>query len=84
MVWTDKKNYLIHYRLLKFCFGHGTIVDDGHEMTSFRQRKWLENCIFFDKQKKTLAKNDFETDFYKPLNICIYRKTMRNVRNRKK
>ena len=25
--WSDKKNYLIHYRMLKFCFRHGIEVE---------------------------------------------------------
>ena len=28
--WTDKKNCLIHYRMLKFYVGHGVIVDKVH------------------------------------------------------
>ena len=28
--WTDKKNYLVLYRLLKFYLRHGMIVDKIH------------------------------------------------------
>ena len=35
--WTDKKNYLIHYRMLKFYIRHGMIVDKVHEIISFKQ-----------------------------------------------
>ena len=28
--WSDKKNYLIHYRMLKFYIRHGMIVDKIH------------------------------------------------------
>ena len=36
--WTDKKNYLVHYRMLKFYVKHGMIVEKVHEVISFKQR----------------------------------------------
>ena len=35
--WSDKKNYLIHYRMLNFYIRHGMIVDKVHEIISFKQ-----------------------------------------------
>ena len=50
--WTDKKNYFIHYRMLKFYLRHGMVVDKVHEVISFRQTKWLEKYIsLFDKKE---------------------------------
>ena len=40
--WSDKKNYLTHYRILKFYVRHGMIVDKIHNIFSFKQIKWLE------------------------------------------
>ena len=80
--WTDKKNYLVHYRMLKFYVRHGMVVDKIHEIISFKQSKWLEKYINFNTLKRNKAKNDFEKDFYKLLNIAFYGKTMENVRNR--
>ena len=40
--WTNKKNYLIHYRMLKFYVRHGMIVEKVHEKISFKQCMWLE------------------------------------------
>ena len=37
--WTDKKKYLIHYRMLKFYVRHGMIVEKVQEVISFRQSK---------------------------------------------
>ena len=82
--WSDKKNYLIHYRMLKFYVRHGMIVDKVHDKISFRQSKWLEKYIHFNSQKRNQAVKDFEKDFYKLLNNAIYGKTMENVRNRLK
>ena len=50
--WSEKKSYLIHYRLLKIHVRHGTIIDEVRNILSFRQSKWLENDISF-KTKKT-------------------------------
>ena len=82
--WSDKKNYLVHYRMLKFYVRPGMIVDKVHEITSFRQNKWLEKYINFNTHKRSQAVNDFEKHFYKLLNNAFYGKTMENVRNRVK
>ena len=80
--WSDKKNYLVHYRMLKFYVRHGMIVEKVHNVISFKQSRWLEKYISFNTQKRNKAKNDFEKDFYKLLNNAFYGKTMENVRNR--
>ena len=79
--WSDKKNYLIHYRMLKFYIRHGMIVDKVHEIISFKQSRWLEKYINFNTQKRNQTVNDFEKDFYKLLNNAFYGKTMESVRN---
>ena len=82
--WSDKKNYLVHYRMLKFYIRHGMIIDKVHNIILFKQSKWLEKYINFNTQKRNKAKNDFEKDFHKLLNNAFYGKTMENVRNRLK
>ena len=82
--WSAKKNYLIHYRMLKFYIRHVMIVDKVHEIISFKQSRWLEKNIKYNTQKRNQAVNDFEKDFYKLLNNAFYGKTMENVRNRLK
>ena len=82
--WSDKKNYLVHYRMLKFYLRHGMIVDKVHSVISFKQSRWLEKYISFNTQKRNKAVNDFEKCFYKLLNNAFYGKTMENVRNRLK
>ena len=80
--WIDKKNYLIHYRMLKFYVRHGMKIKDVHNVISFKQSKWLEKYIDFKTQKRNQAVNDFEKGFYKLLNNAFYGETMENVRNR--
>ena len=80
--WTEKKNYLVHYRMLKFYVKQDVIVDKIHEIISFKQSKWLEKYINFITQKRNKAENEFEKDFYNLFNNAFYGKTMENVRNR--
>ena len=82
--WSDKTNFLVHYRMLKFYMRHGMIVDKVHNVISFKQSRWLKKYISFNTQKRNKAKNDFEKDFHKLLNNAFYGKTMENVRNRLK
>ena len=82
--WFDKKNYLVHYRMLKFYVRQGMIIEKVHNVISFNQSWWLEKCISFNTQKRNKAKNDFQKNFYKVLKNAFYGKTMENVRNRLK
>ena len=79
--WFDKKNYLIHYKVLKFYIRHGIIFDKAHDIISFRQSRWLEKYRNFNTQKRNQSVKDFEKDFYKLLNNASYGKTMENERN---
>ena len=80
--WTDKKKYLIHYRMLKFYIKHSMVVEKIHEIISFKQSKWLESYISFNTQKRNKAKNDFEKHFFKLLVNAALGKFLENVRNR--
>ena len=79
--WSDKKKYLIHYRMLKFYVRHGVVVEKIHEIISFKQSKWLESYISFNTQNRNIAKNDFENDFFKLLVNAAFGKFLENVRN---
>ena len=79
--WSDKENYLVHYRMLKFYVRHGMINDKVHDIISFKQSRWLEKFVNFNTQERNQAVNDPEKDFYKLLNSAFYGKTMENVRN---
>ena len=82
--WSDKKNYLIHYRIMKFYVRHGMEVEKVHTVISFKQSKWLEKYISFNTQKRNTAKNEFEKHFYELLNDALHGKTMEDNRNRLK
>ena len=80
--WTDKKKYLVHYRMLKFYVKHGMNVEKVHDVVSFKQKPCLKKYIDINTQKRNETKSDFEKDFYKLLNNAFFGKTMENVRNR--
>ena len=79
---SDKKNYLVHYRMLKFYVRHGMVIDKDHEIISFKKSKWMEKFTNFNTQKRNQAVNYFEKEFYKSLNNAFYGKTLKNVHNR--
>ena len=54
--WTDKRNYLIHYRMLKFYIIQGMKIKQVHRVISFKQSKWLEKYMDFNTQKKSSSK----------------------------
>ena len=54
--WTNKKNNLIQYRMLKIYVRHGMIVEKIHETISFKQSNWLEKPISSNIQKRKRAK----------------------------
>ena len=58
------------------------VIEEVHDVISFKQSKWLEKSINFNTQKRNLAVIDFEKDFYKLLNIAFYGKTTEKDRNR--
>ena len=80
--WTDKKKYLILYRMLNFYVRLGMVVDKVHEIISFKRSKWLQKHIIFITQKRNLTTNDFERDLNKLLNNAFYGETIENVRKR--
>ena len=52
--WSDKRNYLVHYRMLKIFFGHGMEVEKVNSVISFKQSKWLEKYKIFNTQTRKI------------------------------
>ena len=78
----DKKNYVIHYRNLKYLHGLGIKISVPHRVISFKQKEWLKVYIDFNTEKRSHAKNKFQQDFYKLASNSVYGKSFENVRKR--
>lgn len=78
----DKKNYVIHYRMLKLVLRHGLVLKKIHRTLQFEQSAWLKTYIMLNTKMRAKATNDFEKNLYKLLNNAIFGKCMENVRSR--
>jgi hypothetical protein len=76
----DKRNYVLHYRNLKLYLSLGMKLVKVHRALAFVQSPWLRPYIVFNTEKRKLARNDFEKDFFKLLNNSVFGKTLENIR----
>ena len=78
----DKKEYIVHYDILKYYISLGIKVTKIHSIISFNHKAWLKPYIDFNTEMRTKTDNDFEKDFWKLMNNSFYGKTMENISNR--
>lgn len=82
LTFHDKKNYVVHYSMLKLALEHGLILRKVHRILQFKQSAWLKPYIEMNTALRTRAVSEFEKNFYKLLNNAVYGKTMENLRLR--
>ena len=68
----DHKEYVLHYRNLKFLVALGVEVVEVQEVLSFQQKAWLKPYIDFNTEKRKEARNEFEKDFFKLMNNAVF------------
>uniref|UniRef100_UPI003D0B846D hypothetical protein n=1 Tax=Sulfurimonas sp. TaxID=2022749 RepID=UPI003D0B846D len=78
----DKKEYIVHYRMLKFYLKQGMILEKIYQVIRFKQSKWLKSYIETNTERRMKSKTAFEKDYFKLLNNAYYGKTCENIRNR--
>ena len=76
----DKVKYIAHYRNLQLYLELGMKLIKIHRILRFKESNWLKECIEFNIQKMTEAKDKFSQNFFKSLINSIYGKTMENIR----
>ena len=68
--------------MLEYYCSLGLIIKPIKILT-FDEKPWMKTFIEFNIDKRTKAKNVFETNFFKLMNNSVYGKTMENVRKRR-
>ena len=74
---------MVHYRNLKQYITLCLRLKKIHRGVEFTQSFWLQTYISMNTERRKVARNAFEKDFFKLMNNSIFGKTMENVRGRK-
>ena len=77
-----KKNYVVHYRNIKFYVDSGIKVTRVHRAVKFHQSKWLSSYIALNTQKRQEASSKLDQDFYKLMSNSTFGKLCESLRNR--
>ena len=78
----DRSHYVCHYSILKFYLRMGMQLERVRSAIRFRQKRFVEPYIKYNSEKRALATNAFDKDYYKLKNNSFFGKTMEDVRHR--
>jgi len=83
MTVRNKKEYVVHFKLLKFYLQQGMIISKIHSVIKFKQSYSFKDYNENNSKLRQMAHSEFEKDLYKLKNNSLFGKTMENVRGRK-
>ena len=79
-----KKNYVTHYRNLKYYLANGWKLTKVHRILEFKQSPWMIPYIDFNREERMQATNEADKNFFKLMINSVCGKTMENMRKRMK
>ncbi|XP_057291139.1 uncharacterized protein LOC130613782 [Hydractinia symbiolongicarpus] len=80
-IWVQNVEAFTERRALYEAIKHGLEFKKVHRVIRFNQKAWLAGYIDHNTRLRTTARNDFEKDFYKLMNLSVFGKTKENIRN---
>lgn len=78
----DKKNDFVYIKTLKLILDYRNNTRKRYRVFKPNQEAWLTPYISMNTKLRLKIKNYFEKGFFKIKNRSVFRKAMRNVRNR--
>ena len=78
----SKKNYVVHYRNLKYYLSKGLILKKVQRILELKQSAWMKRYINVNTQKRKEATSEADKNLFELLNNAVYDKTMENMRKR--
>ena len=75
---TKKKNYICHYRNLKYYLSKGMKLEKVHQVLMFDQSDWLRSYVSLNTNMRRTATSEAEKDFAKLMNNSFFGKTAEN------
>ena len=78
----DKNKYVLYTSTLKQALCHGLRLSKVYRVIEFNQSDWLKPYIDMNTNFRSVAKNDFEKNFFKLMNNSVFGKMIENVRKR--
>ena len=64
----------IYIKRLKQALNHGLVLTKAHRVIQFNKKDWLKPYIDVNTELTQKAKNNFEEDFFKLMNIAVLEK----------